>query len=269
MDQIISMPKEQTDLYTSIILITIVFFVIVIGLIALVTTYYRKKKSHLAEKKRLNQKFQSELLQTQIEVQEQTMQTIASSLHDNIGQLLSLTNITLNSININDTQKAENKINTSIELINKSIKELRELAKLLQGEQLLQNGIAYAIEQEINWLRKTEAYTVQFENNLAENITSSQEKNLVILRLFQEISNNIIKHAKASEIKVILYHADKHIFLNIEENGVGFNYPEARKSSKGLGLASIEKKVTLVNGFFNVESTPNIGTRIIIQIPYP
>ena len=54
------------------------------------------------------------------------------------------------------------KINTSVELVNKSIKELRALAKLLQGEQLLQNGIGYAIAQEINWLRKTEAYEIYF-----------------------------------------------------------------------------------------------------------
>lgn len=263
------MPKEQTDLYTSIILISLIFLVIVIGLIILVTSYYRKKRIHLDEKKELNQKFESELLKTQIEVQEQTMQTIASNLHDNIGQLLSLTNITLGSIDICNAEKAEAKISTSVELVNKSIKELRELAKLLQGEQLLQNGIGYAIEQEVNWIRKTEAYEVIFENNLIEDIVSSQQADLVILRLFQEISNNIIKHAQATKITIQLYHQENQLFLSVKENGIGFDYQAAKNSGKGMGLNSIENKVKLINGILDIQSTASKGTQIVIQIPYP
>ena len=263
------MPEQQTDLYTSIILISAIFLIIVIGLIILVTTYYQKKKNHAIEKEGLRKEHESELLKTQIEVQEQTMQTIASNLHDNIGQLLSLTNITLGSINISNAEKAETKISTSIELVNKSIKELRELAKLLQGEQLLQNGIGYAIEQEINWLKKTEAYEVHFEKNLAEDIGSSQQTDLVILRLFQEISNNIIKHAQATKITIQLYHQENQLFLSIKENGIGFDYEAAKMKNNGLGLNSIEKKVKLIDGSFDILSTPNKGTQIVIQIPYP
>jgi signal transduction histidine kinase len=263
------MPKEQTDLYTSIVLISLVFLVIVVGLIILVTSYYRKKKIHLIEKRELNQKFESELLKTQIEVQEQTMQTIASNLHDNIGQLLSLTNITLGSIDISNTEKAETKINTSVELVNKSIKELRELAKLLQGEQLLQNGIGYAIEQEVNWLRKTEAYEVIFENGMLEQASASPQTDLVILRLFQEISNNIIKHAQATKIVIQLHQEENQLFLSIKENGIGFDYQMAKNSGQGLGLNSIEKKAQLINGSLDVQSSLNKGTQIVIQIPYP
>lgn len=263
------MPEEQTNLYTSIILISAIFLIIVVGILILVTSYYRKKRIHLDEKKELSQKFESELLKTQIEVQEQTMQTIASNLHDNIGQLLSLTNITLGSINISDAEKAETKINTSVELVNKSIKELRELAKLLQGEQLLQKGIGYAIEQEINWLKKTEAYEVHFENSLAEDIASSAQTDLVILRLFQEISNNIIKHAQATKIVIQLYYEENRLFLSVKENGIGFDYVAAKANNNGLGLNSIEKKVKLINGLLYVQSTLGKGTEIVVQIPYP
>jgi signal transduction histidine kinase len=263
------MPAEQTDLYTTIILISLVFFVIVAGLIVLVATYYRKKKSHLDEKRRLNEKFESEILKTQIEVQEQTMQTIASSLHDNIGQLLSLTNLTLASININDSEKTEKKLSSSIELVNKSIKELRELAKLLHGEQLLKQGISYAITQEINWLKKVEAYHIDFENQLDENLPSSAKKDLIILRLFQEIVNNIIKHAQATQIAISLRFANHTLKLNIAENGIGFNYPDSQKEHNGLGLYAMEKRVKLINGTFKLHSELGKGTKISIAIPYP
>lgn len=263
------MLKEQTNLYTSIILISLIFFIIVIGIIVLVITYYRKKRTHLEEKKLLNQKFESELLKTQIEVQEQTMQLIASNLHDNIGQLLSLTNLTLGSINISEEKKAEKKIDTSIELVNKSISELRALAKLLHGEQLLQLGIAAAIEQEVSWLSKAEIYQVQFENGMQDTTLLSPQKDLVILRLFQEIVNNIVKHAQATQIIIQLHQQANRLFLSVSENGVGFNYEEAKKENNGLGLFSIEKRVKMIEGSFQLQSAKHKGTQIIIEIPYP
>lgn len=262
------MHQQQADLYNAILLAALIFFLIASGLIFLVLTYNKRRKSHSIEKENLKKEHEAELLKTQIEVQEQTMQTIASNLHDNIGQLLSLTNITLGSINISNVEKAEFKINNSIELVNKSIKELRELAKLLQGEQLLQNGIGYAIAQEINWLKKTETYEIVFENGLMEQASTSPATDLVVLRLFQEISNNIIKHAQATKIVIQLYEQEDHLFLSIEENGVGFDYDAAKTSGKGLGLNAIEKKVQLINGSFDIQSSQNKGTQIVIEIPY-
>ncbi|WP_199119607.1 sensor histidine kinase [Pedobacter sp. ASV28] len=264
------MLKEQTDLYTSIILISLVFLIIVIGLVILVTTYYRKKRIHLDEKKLLHQKFEAELLKSQIEVQEQTMQTIASNLHDNIGQLLSLTNLTLASINIDDQEKASKKINNSTELVNKSIKELRELAKLLQGEKLLEKGIGYALAQEVAWLEKSEIYQINFTNQLEENLEDSAEKDLIILRLFQEIVNNIIKHAQATEIIISLAQQQGSLVIVIKENGIGFNYHDVSKnSSGGLGLHTIDKRVKLIEGTFQVDSEIGKGTQITLIIPYP
>lgn len=263
------MQFSSSEIIAIIIIGTLIFLIAPIFLLIYIRQYNLRKIKDLEEKKAMAQQFESELLKTQIEVQEQTMQTIASNLHDNIGQLLSLTNLTLGSVNIKEEEKAEKKINNSIELVNKSIKELRELAKLLQGEQLLQNGISYAIEQEVNWLKKTEAYEVHFENDLAEGTLTIPQTDLVILRLFQEITNNIIKHAQATKINIKLYHADNQLFLKIKENGIGFSYEEAKKGNNGLGLASIEKKVKLINGLFNIQSIPHKGTQIEIEIPYP
>lgn len=263
------MQETATQVYALITLATLIFLLAPVFLLIYFRQYNLRKVRDAEEKKIMAQQFESELLKTQIEVQEQTMQTIASNLHDNIGQLLSLTNITLGSIDIGNAEKAEIKINTSVELVNKSIKELRELAKLLQGEQLLQNGIGYTIEQEVNWIRKTEAYEVIFENNLIEDIVSSQQADLVILRLFQEISNNIIKHAQATKIIVQLYHQENQLFLSVKENGIGFDYHSAKNSGKGIGLNSIENKVRLINGILDIQSTASKGTQIVIQIPYP
>lgn len=68
----------------------------------------------------MQQTFAAEILKTQLEVQEQTMQTIGADLHDNIGQLLSLTSLTLNSIEIKDVNKAQQKIDAALDLTSRS-----------------------------------------------------------------------------------------------------------------------------------------------------
>lgn len=263
------MQLSSSEIIAIVTIGTLIFLLAPLFLLIYIRQYNLRKIKNIEEKKMMAQKFESELLKTQIEVQEQTMQTIASNLHDNIGQLLSLTNITLGSIRISDAEKAETKINTSVELVNKSIKELRELAKLLQGEQLLQNGIGYAVEQEINWLKKAEVYEINFDNSLPEQTGASPKTDLVILRLFQEISNNIIKHAQATKINIQLYYQENQLFLSIKENGIGFDYEAAKNNGKGMGLNSIQKKVKLINGSLDIQSTPLKGTQVVIQIPYP
>jgi signal transduction histidine kinase len=217
----------------------------------------------------MQQKFEAEILKTHIEVQEQTMQFIATELHDNIGQLLSLTTLTLNSINVNESDKASEKIANSLTLVNKSIKELRELAKLLHGEQIVETGLGNAIEQEINWLRKVGGYTLSINNDLLENKISSPNKDLIILRLLQELVNNIIKHAQATHIQIDTYLKNDILLLTVKENGIGFNYDEAKKLKTGMGLSSVQKRIEMIEGKIDVNSGAENGTSIFIEIPYP
>jgi signal transduction histidine kinase len=263
------MLPEKSDLYSVIIFISITFFLIVIGLIFLVRLYYYRKKLHNEEKKLMSQQFESELLKTHLEVQEQTMQTIATDLHDNIGQLLSLTTLTLNSINLKEPARSENKINTSLDLVNKSIKELRDLAKLLQGEQIVESGLGKAIKQELDRLKRISSYKLKVKNQLLDLNISSPNKDLIILRILQEIINNIIKHSKATDIEINAMLTGQVLKLYVAENGLGFDYEEIKNQKKGIGLYSIHKRVEMISGKLNVNSELNKGTTISIEIPYP
>ncbi|WP_165501688.1 sensor histidine kinase [Pedobacter frigiditerrae] len=224
---------------------------------------------HIEEKKEMNQKFESELLKTQIEVQEQTMQTIASDLHDNIGQLLSLTALTLNSINLNEPQRLEKKVTESLNLVNSSIKELRGLAKLMYGEFIVQTGLGNAIKQELDRLKKIGNYKLKVKNNLINIDISSPNKDLIILRLLQEIINNIIKHSEATYLEFSIYIINEKICLNIQDNGIGFDTENEKMKKSGMGLNSMAKRVALINGEILIKSTPSTGTSISIEIPYP
>ncbi|UKT63855.1 sensor histidine kinase [Pedobacter mucosus] len=263
------MQSETTKIAIIVAISTLIFLLMPLFLILYIKSYNRHKKNHFIEKGNMEQKFEAEMMKTRIEVQDQTMQTIATDLHDNVGQLLSLTTLTLNSINLNDNEKAAKKIESSLLLVNKSIKELRELARLLHGEQIIENGLGNALEQEINWLDKAGVYELKINNTLYGLKVSSPDKDLIILRLLQEIINNIIKHAQATIVEINAHIIDNTLQLSVIENGIGFNYEEIALKKNGMGLSSINKRIEMINGKLTLNSELNKGTSITIEVPYP
>jgi signal transduction histidine kinase len=263
------MPERQENLFPAIVIISSIFLMICIGLIMLVILLQQRRKKFTAEKKIMRHQFEAELLKTQIEVQEQTMQTIASDLHDNIGQLLSLTALTLNSINLNEPHRLEKKVGESLNLVNSSIKELRGLAKLMHGEFIVQTGLGNAIKQELDRLKKLGNYKLKVKNELINLDISSPNKDLIILRLLQEIINNVIKHSKATQVEFDAKLVAEKVYLNIKDNGIGFEIENVKMKKSGMGLNSMTKRVDLINGKILIDSSPLIGTSISIEIPYP
>ncbi|QPH38459.1 sensor histidine kinase [Pedobacter endophyticus] len=263
------MQSETTQIVILVGISTLIFLLMPVFLIFYIKISIKYRKNHLLEKAAMQQKFEAEILQTLVEVQDQTMQSIATELHDNVGQLLSLTTLTLNSVDLSNTEKTRKKIENSLSLVNNSIKELRELAKILHGEQLVENGLGNAIEQEINWLNKAGTYQLIINNQLLGLSVTSPNKDLIILRLLQEIINNIIKHAQATEIEIAASFSDNTLQLTVKENGIGFDYEQIKEKKTGMGLSSIFKRVDMIKGSLNIQSAPNKGTAISIEIPYP
>ena len=261
--------KEISDITNSILIGTSMVLILSGFIILNLIFYYIKLKKHLAEQEALKTKFQMELIQTQFEVQEQTRKNLASELHDNIGQLLSLTNVTLASINFQYPEKAEQKITDTQHLVTRSIKELRQLSKLIHGEHFIQQGLTTSIEQEINWLQRNGLYTVHSHLDLSTAPASNADKDLFVFRLLQESFNNILKHACADTIHVALHYDQGFLHLEISDNGIGFDAAAVNTTKQGLGLPNMQKRIQLLQGSMLVNATHQKGTHIIFQIPYP
>jgi two-component system NarL family sensor kinase len=256
------------EINTLIVFLTFVFLQTPAFLLLYINQYNRRKKRHIEEKALMQLTFDAEITKTQLEVQEQTMQTIGADLHDNIGQLLSLTSLTLSSIELDNAQKARQKIDAAIDLTVRSIKEMRLLGKLLQGDQLVVMGLAEAISYEINWIERSGQYKVSYINDGEMPAAGSTDKDLILFRILQEILNNIIKHAQATQIKIKLDYAEAVLQLQVSDNGVGFNAGLPEKQL-GMGLQNIQKRAGIIGGNVTIASSPDEGTTITIFIPYP
>jgi two-component system, NarL family, sensor kinase len=254
-----------------IIIVVVVIILVTIGvIILLLAAYYSTtKKNLLKEKEVLKATYEKAILETQLEIQEQTMQTIGADLHDNIGQLLSLTSLTLNSIEIENRLKSQQKIEAAIDLILRSIKEMRLLGKLLQGDQLVILGLPEAIRYQMSWLERSGQYRISYSQEDEMPGVNNPNKDLILFRILQEILNNIIKHARASEIDIRLTYPDSALQLQINDNGVGFDADNLAADKMGMGLQNIRKRAAIVGGEVSIRSAKGEGTGITILIPYP
>lgn len=211
--------------------------------------------------------FQKTLLQSQLEIQEQTLKNISQEIHDNIGQVLSLAKLNLFTMNPDQPDLLNQKIQDSRELVSKAIVDLRDLSHSMNTDFIEEMGLLRSIEYELDMIMKTG----ELNTYLAVTGTVTRfdkQKELITFRIVQEVINNIIKHAKAGRIDITADFTEQHLRLEIRDDGQGMNLQESNNGNgSGLGLKSMHNRAALIGASFNLESTPGKGTSITIILP--
>jgi signal transduction histidine kinase len=256
------------DLFFLIGVASVIFLIAPVSLIVFVMLYNNRKKRHEQEKEWLRTNFENELLKSQMEVQEQTMQNVAANLHDNIGQLLSLLIVTLSTIKPDQPGRVHEKVDSASQLGKRAIKELRQLSRIMHGQELIRMGLAEAIAFELDYLQTAGLHTIHFNNNY-QSKEGQTDKEIILFRIFQEVLNNTVRHSEATVIDVSIEQNDRCLKLTIKDNGKGFNEKDLPKEKKGMGLFNIRKRVALIAGEVDIITSPGNGAEIKIVTPYP
>jgi signal transduction histidine kinase len=261
------MQISSKEVFSLITLTSIIFLIAPLFLIRYVLLYNKKKRRHKEEKMLMHEIYETELLKTKIEVQEQTLKTVAFDLHDNIGQLLSLMSVALSTIDANDPKAVAEKVDLISDLTQRSIGEVKALSKLLHSEELIKMGLIEAIAFELSWLQRLDRFNITFNKPSDLGIALKNNQKTIVFRLFQEIINNIIQHAKATKIIINLALVDNCVQLEIHDNGIGFNIDELPNRVRGMGLTNIKKRAEMLSGTATIYSTIGKGTSIRILVP--
>jgi two-component system, NarL family, sensor kinase len=254
---------------TTIFIITAFLLIVAVGIIVLVLVYQKKQLQYIGEKKQLKITFEKEILESKLEIQEQTLKNISQEIHDNIGQALSLVKLNINTININEPAQIQNKINDSRQLITKAIQDLRDLSKSLNTDYIVDSGLSKALEYQLDLIRKTGVYEVKFDIEGKQYRLGNQQE-LILFRIVQEVLNNIMKHAKATLIDVKLLFEPALFTLKIIDNGVGFDTSRIEHNdytNLGLGVRNMHNRAKMINTHFQITSTPEQGTSIVLTLP--
>jgi two-component system, NarL family, sensor kinase len=253
----------------SIFIITGFLLIVAIGIIVLVLVYQKKQLQYIGEKKQLQVTFEKEILESKLEIQEQTLKNISQEIHDNIGQVLSLVKLNINTMNCNEPIQLQNKITDSRQLITKAIQDLRDLSRSLNTDYIVESGLSKALEYELDIIKKSGGYQVKFDIEGKQYRLGNQQE-LIMFRIVQEALHNIIKHAKATIIEVRILFEPDLVILKIIDNGTGFDASRIEQndySKLGLGIRNMRNRANIINTHFQITSTLEKGTTVVLTLP--
>ena len=227
--------------------------------------YQKRKKNLLKESEDLKQEFAQQLLLSQLEIKEQTLNHISQELHDNLGQVASLIKINLNTLSFQDLEKAASKIEHTKEITRQLIADIKSLSVSLGANRIAQTGLVKALETEVERLNRTDAFVAGLsqQGNMP---LLPQDKSIILYRMSQEILNNMVKHSGAKHLSILLHGMEKLFILEFNDDGAGFDVA-AKKLSGGAGLNNLENRARLINAQLIMESTSGKGTRVRIELP--
>lgn len=241
------------------------FLLFWIFFIILIIVFIRKLYTMRAEREQLEAQIANEVNNARNEIQQATLNTISQEIHDNVGQLLSLTKMQLNLIE-QSSEKDDNVIRDAKDNISKAMTDLRDLAKGMSSDRIKLLGLYDSVVQEANRINKVGRLLVEVISN-GNKREPEHQKQLVLFRVIQECFQNIIKHAQANHVLVsFTYEADSFDVL-IKDDGIGFDYQPGSPSSEGLGLMNIFNRIHLVGGEVSLNSAPGAGTSVHIKVP--
>jgi two-component system, NarL family, sensor kinase len=233
----------------------ILFVLLSLFIVAFVIRYNQKQLEFAAAKKSMELAFQNESNKAQLELSEQLLQKVSQEIHDNIGATLTLAKMQLTTAN--DSTVGE-RSKTTIELLTRSIQDLRNLSKSINGTYMLENGLEKAIQRELGFVSL--AGVIRTEMVWPEiHIDLSDQLEIVIFRAVQEAINNAVKHANASLIKVEALCLDDRLVFIVSDDGKGMDMDQVEKS---VGLNSLKARMMAIGGQFDIESAPDQGTAI-------
>jgi len=249
-----------------LILFNVIFLAFIGGIVIFIREYRIKKKAHLKEISTIDESHKKELLATQVEIQAETMQYIGQEIHDNIGQKLTLASLYAQQlIHENNVPNIHENIKGINDIINQSLKELRQLSKSLTDDSIKNSSISELISNECEKVNHLKKCNVQFFNTATIKLDSYEVKS-ILYRITQEFLQNSIKHSNCKNILVSLGVIDNVIQLLLEDDGEGFDTQNVK--SNGIGIENIKKRTKLIGGEFKFESQKNQGTKLTIEIPF-
>lgn len=226
------------------------------------------QRERLHEEELLNFKQQEQIKQFDsiLQGQEEERNRISRDLHDGLGGLLAGVKLRLSAVATKEWEQTavqNNEMESVIRELDRSVDELRRVARNLMPESLLYMGLKPALADLCEFM-DTPGTSVKF-HGFYLSTTYPQPVLIGVYRIVQELLNNAIKHACASQIIVQCSENDRSLSLTVEDDGCGFDPQEVGK--KGLGLKNVENRVAILRGMVEIDSYPGRGTTINIEIP--
>jgi two-component system, NarL family, sensor kinase len=241
-----------------------IVIVMAVILILLRRAYKHKQKLQEENVKKLERQHQVASLQSMINGQEAERSRMARDLHDGLGGLFSTVKMYFSTLEHDHSDlKTNNLFKKSYSLVDSASVEIRRIAHNMMPDVLTKMGLVNAIKDLTDNINAGRLLSVSLEvHGMDERLNSSTE--IMLFRIIQELLNNIIKHAGASEVIIQLIKDGNRLNVVVEDNGCGFNTLHT-DGANHAGIETIKSRVSYLNGTITIDSQKNIGTSVMMD----
>ena len=212
-----------------------------------------------------------DLLKKLVTTQEDERRRIARDLHDQLGQRLTALRLKIASLrevvgHDRDLSERATRLQEIAELLDS---EVSFLAWELRPSAIEELGLVDAIGTFVREWSRHNGIEADFHATGMAYFELDPEADTHLYRIAQEALNNIVKHAEAAKVNVLVERMGDEVVLIVEDDGKGFDRTEKRtkKTSKGLGLTGMGERASLIGGVVEIESAPGSGTTIFARVP--
>ena len=201
--------------------------------------------------------------------EEKERSRLAKDLHDGLGGMLSGIKYSLNNMkeNLILTPVNAQAFEHSVNMLDNSISEMRRVAHNLMPENLLKFGLAAAIQDFCSEMQLSGKLQVHCQYVGLKDKTIDQSLSVTVYRVTQELLNNIMKHAGATQAMVQIGVTETQITVTVEDDGKGLD-EESIKNAPGIGWKNIYSRVHYHKGNISIQSQPGKGTSVFIEFPF-
>ncbi|MDR1381995.1 MAG: PAS domain-containing sensor histidine kinase [Tannerella sp.] len=221
----------------------------------------------MEEKIKQKDELQRTKLDSMLAGEERERKRLAAEIHDNIGQMLTALKMRFEFLPQNREYAEIKNIIASI------VNETRKVCTELQPSVLIDFGLKAAINDLLKTIRSSTNIHVHLEDSMEDHILP-KNKEIAVYRIIQEATNNIIKHARAGNMRIKLESDAENICTHIEDDGKGFDMDMDKLYKKDTykktyGLISMKERAEFLNADFEIKSRKGKGTVIRLTIPFP
>jgi PAS domain S-box-containing protein len=228
---------------------------------------YFSIQTDITERKKLEAELQAQQKRTTaavIDAQEKERALVGQELHDNVNQVLTTVKLytELCRDGIGNTQEIQDK---SIKLLQDSINEIRSLSKRLSAPSLGNIRLKDSIKELVDAVAATGKIALHLDVSGIDHLELAHEVHLGLYRILQEHLTNILKHAAANEVHILLCIMNGKLVLRVADDGKGFDTQQYRK---GIGIANMTTRAEALKGTLSIDSAPGAGCRLVVHLPW-
>ena len=257
----------QTEVNVVFLVLASALFAVLMVAFVVIFLYITQKRSFKYSENliKIKQEYDSAILNSQIEVQAQTLKEVSEELHDNVGQLLSSVIMHIKVLGEKGNSELQHHIEDTKALVMDVKEQVRHISRSISPQHIEDFGLWDSITYQADRINRIGAIKIDLK-------IEGQQKHfnprieLVLFRMVQELMNNAIKHSECENIYVKLFYVNHKLTISVKDDGKGFDKTEILKNRQfkdGSGLHALENKAKYINCSITFTSGGN-GTRVTL-----